>query len=292
MEVKVREMAGKGGKGLLAGKTTAAAANKDKDKKKAPTSRSARAGLQFPVGRIHRHLKSRTNAHGRVGATAAVYSAAILEYLTAEMVIAGGGHAAGDWCCAAPYSVWVGGLQMVITGGGRAVGDWCCAAPYGVWVGGLQIAIAGGGRTDGDWCYAAPYGVWVGGLQMAFAGGGRADGDWGYTAPYGVWVGGLQMAIAGVVVQMAIGATQRPTVVECPNQTPSACGDGGFDAQDSTTAFSSPATVPTFVSVVNLPHTSVFACSAMRDGCSALRFSFFLLLWSEDDWMVVERRCC
>lgn len=36
-------MAGKGGKGLLAAKTTAA--NKDKDKKK-PISRSARAGLQ------------------------------------------------------------------------------------------------------------------------------------------------------------------------------------------------------------------------------------------------------
>ncbi|KAL2510746.1 Histone H2A variant 1 [Abeliophyllum distichum] len=79
-------MAGKGGKGLLAGKTTAAAANKDKDKKKAPVSRSARAGLQFPVGRIHRHLKTRTSAHGRVGATAAVYSAAILEYLTAEVL--------------------------------------------------------------------------------------------------------------------------------------------------------------------------------------------------------------
>ncbi|KAL8214984.1 hypothetical protein R6Q57_004433 [Mikania cordata] len=81
------KMAGKGGKGLLAGKTTAAAAaaNKDKDKKR-PTSRSSRAGLQFPVGRIHRHLKSRTSAHGRVGATAAVYSAAILEYLTAEVL--------------------------------------------------------------------------------------------------------------------------------------------------------------------------------------------------------------
>ncbi|KAK1399103.1 hypothetical protein POM88_008966 [Heracleum sosnowskyi] len=82
-------MAGKGGKGLVAGKTTAAAAaaaSKDKDNKKRPISRSARAGLQFPVGRIHRHLKTRTSANGRVGATAAVYSAAILEYLTAEVL--------------------------------------------------------------------------------------------------------------------------------------------------------------------------------------------------------------
>lgn len=55
------------------------------DKKK-PVSRSARAGLTFPVGRVHRQLKLRATANGRVGATAAVYSAAILGELVVLLV--------------------------------------------------------------------------------------------------------------------------------------------------------------------------------------------------------------
>merc|ERR1719474_256869 len=49
-------------------------------------SKTARSGLQFPVGRIHRFLKNKLAGNRRVGATAAVYTGAILEYLCAEVL--------------------------------------------------------------------------------------------------------------------------------------------------------------------------------------------------------------
>ena len=58
------------------------------------TSRSAKAGLQFPVGRVGRFLKKGKFAT-RVGAGAPVYLAAVLEYLTAE-ILELAGNAAKD----------------------------------------------------------------------------------------------------------------------------------------------------------------------------------------------------
>ena len=57
-------------------------------------SRSSRAGLQFPVGRIHRHLR-KGNYSERVGAGAPVYLAAVMEYLAAE-ILELAGNAARD----------------------------------------------------------------------------------------------------------------------------------------------------------------------------------------------------
>lgn len=54
--------------------------------KKKPVSRSAKAGISFPVSRIARYLKKGKRYGSRIGAGAPVYTAAVLEYLTAEIL--------------------------------------------------------------------------------------------------------------------------------------------------------------------------------------------------------------
>ena len=73
-----------GGKGKSSGDKTKAVSR----------SRSSKAGLQFPVGRVHRLLR-KGNYAKRVGAGAPVYLAAVLEYLAAE-ILELAGNAARD----------------------------------------------------------------------------------------------------------------------------------------------------------------------------------------------------
>merc|ERR1712226_1548349 len=65
-----------------------------KGKSSASRKSASRAGLQFPVGRIARFMKQGRHA-SRVGAGAPVYLAAVLEYLSAE-VLELAGNAAKD----------------------------------------------------------------------------------------------------------------------------------------------------------------------------------------------------
>jgi len=81
-------MAGKG-----KGKITTKVGGRGKTTQKA-ISRSSKAGLQFPVGRIARYLRQGKYSE-RVGAGAPVYLAAVLEYLAAE-VLELAGNAAKD----------------------------------------------------------------------------------------------------------------------------------------------------------------------------------------------------
>ncbi|KAL6217323.1 hypothetical protein ACLB2K_010540 [Fragaria x ananassa] len=71
-----------------------AQAGRGKSKGTKSVSRSAKAGLQFPVGRVARFLKKGRYAQ-RVGGGSPVYLSAVLEYLAAE-VLELAGNAARD----------------------------------------------------------------------------------------------------------------------------------------------------------------------------------------------------
>jgi histone H2A len=86
-------MSGKGaGKG--AGKGGKVGGGKGGRGKGTSTSSSSKAGLQFPVARMTRYMK-KGNYGNRVGMGAGVYMAAVLEYLTAE-ILELAGNAARD----------------------------------------------------------------------------------------------------------------------------------------------------------------------------------------------------
>jgi histone H2A len=73
METATASKGAKGGRGKAAAK-------------KKSVSKTVKAGLQFPVGRLARYLKKGRYAQ-RIGSGAPVYLAAVLEYLAAEVRI-------------------------------------------------------------------------------------------------------------------------------------------------------------------------------------------------------------
>ncbi|PWA71978.1 histone H2A 6 [Artemisia annua] len=79
---------------MEAGKTKGAGGRKGAGSRKKSVTKSVKAGLQFPVGRIGRFLKKGRYAQ-RTGSGAPIYLAAVLEYLAAE-VLELAGNAARD----------------------------------------------------------------------------------------------------------------------------------------------------------------------------------------------------
>jgi histone H2A len=78
----------------MSGKGKRGKSGKGKTSSSGQQTRSSRAGLQFPVGRLARYLKEGGYA-SRISGSAPVYMAAVLEYIVAE-VLELAGNAAKD----------------------------------------------------------------------------------------------------------------------------------------------------------------------------------------------------
>jgi len=94
MSKSTKKSSGSKKEGTASKSPRTSSSNKPRKAKEHGQSRSGRAGLTFPVGRLHRHLKEGQFAK-RVGVGAPVYLAAVLEYLTAE-ILELAGNAARD----------------------------------------------------------------------------------------------------------------------------------------------------------------------------------------------------
>ena len=108
--------------------------------KKKATSRSAKAGLQFPVGRVHRHMKLGKYA-SRIGAGAPVYLAAVLEYMAAEVLELAGNAARDTTSLRAPTRVQMRAPALRTTTGPPKM-----AAPELKWRGWVRESA----RLDGN----------------------------------------------------------------------------------------------------------------------------------------------
>ncbi|KAK0542363.1 histone H2A.Z [Tilletia horrida] len=83
-----------------------------KTAERSKSSQQSKAGLQFPVGRVHRYLKTTQPSGTRISGKAAVFTAAILEYLCAEVL-----ELAGNCCKEQKYKrITPRHLQLAIRG--------------------------------------------------------------------------------------------------------------------------------------------------------------------------------